>query len=79
MGESQGDSEKRVEEEVAQKSGMKGDVESARQMALNALEQDENWSYSQWRAIAVAGSGFLTDSYDNFVISLLVPMVVAKT
>ena len=47
-----------------------------KQRALAALENDHNWSGAQWRAIAVAGSGFLTDSYDNFIVSLLVPMVM---
>ena len=50
-------------------------AEQSRARALEALEGDENWSPAQWRAIAVAGSGFLTDSYDNFIVSLLVPMI----
>ncbi|KAJ3368628.1 phosphate transporter, partial [Kappamyces sp. JEL0680] len=48
---------------------------SQRQQALDALESDKSWSAAQWRAVAVAGSGFLTDSYDNFIIGLMVPMI----
>eukprot|EP00475_Leptophrys_vorax_P044067 TRINITY_DN8693_c0_g1_i1.p1 TRINITY_DN8693_c0_g1~~TRINITY_DN8693_c0_g1_i1.p1 ORF type:complete len:544 (-),score=164.89 TRINITY_DN8693_c0_g1_i1:963-2594(-) len=33
------------------------------------------FSKSHMKAILVAGSGFLVDSYDNFIIGLLVPMI----
>ncbi|KAF0696880.1 Aste57867_12399 [Aphanomyces stellatus] len=36
---------------------------------------DASFSSAHVRAMLVAGSGFLVDSYDNFVISLIVPMV----
>lgn len=42
--------------------------------ALDSLDSAE-WTWAHWKAILVAGSGFLTDSYDNFVISLMVPMI----
>ncbi|KAI8897244.1 phosphate:H+ symporter [Globomyces pollinis-pini] len=37
--------------------------------------QSTNWSWSQTKAVLVAGSGFLTESYDNFVLALVVPML----
>ncbi|KAI8813799.1 major facilitator superfamily domain-containing protein [Cladochytrium replicatum] len=41
---------------------------------LNQLDTAK-FSSAHVRAILVAGSGFLTDSYDNFVIGLVVPMI----
>ena len=55
--------------------GMTKSESELKKQALDALEKEENWSWAQWKAVAVAGSGFLTDSYDNFIISLVVPMI----
>jgi PHS family inorganic phosphate transporter-like MFS transporter len=43
----------------------------------NILEEMDNAKFgkSQIKTILVAGAGFLTDSYDNFVIGLMVPMM----
>ncbi|KAJ1569508.1 phosphate transporter, partial [Nowakowskiella sp. JEL0078] len=43
--------------------------------AIFASLDDAKFSKAHIRAILVAGSGFLTDSYDNFVIGLVVPMI----
>ncbi|TMW69040.1 hypothetical protein Poli38472_001196 [Pythium oligandrum] len=42
--------------------------------ALNALDSAK-FSKAHMKAILVAGSGFFVDSYDNFVIGLMVPMI----
>ncbi|KAI9986940.1 hypothetical protein PInf_025914 [Phytophthora infestans] len=42
--------------------------------ALTALD-NAKFSKSHVKAILVAGSGFFVDSYDNFVIGLMVPMI----
>ncbi|KAL3674148.1 hypothetical protein V7S43_000110 [Phytophthora oleae] len=42
--------------------------------ALNALD-NAKFSKAHVKAILVAGSGFFVDSYDNFVIGLMVPMI----
>lgn len=50
------------------------DTATLRKEALDAMDSSE-WTWSHWRAVVVAGTGFLTDSYDNFIISLIVPML----
>ncbi|DAZ94004.1 TPA: hypothetical protein N0F65_007248 [Lagenidium giganteum] len=47
---------------------------TARTDALAALD-NAKFSKAHVKAILVAGSGFFIDSYDNFVISLMVPMI----
>ncbi|GLE11782.1 hypothetical protein PINS_up024448 [Pythium insidiosum] len=42
--------------------------------ALNALDSAK-FSKAHVKAILVAGSGFFVDSYDNFIIGLMVPMI----
>ncbi|KAI8813801.1 phosphate transporter [Cladochytrium replicatum] len=49
-------------------------MESRKANVLNQLDTAK-FSRAHVRAILVAGSGFLTDSYDNFVIGLAVPMI----
>ncbi|KAJ3312948.1 phosphate transporter [Boothiomyces sp. JEL0838] len=46
----------------------------AREQALKELNE-ANWGMAHWRAILVAGSGFLTDSYDNFVIGIMTTII----
>ncbi|KAJ3323483.1 phosphate transporter [Boothiomyces sp. JEL0866] len=50
------------------------DKEALRKEALTELDMS-SWTAAHWRAVLVAGSGFLTDSYDNFVISLIVTII----
>ncbi|KAJ3258870.1 phosphate transporter [Boothiomyces macroporosus] len=45
-----------------------------RKAALAKLDL-ASWSPAHWKAVLVAGSGFLTDSYDNFVISIIVTII----
>jgi PHS family inorganic phosphate transporter-like MFS transporter len=47
---------------------------SSRFDALHALDEAK-FSTAHVKAILVAGSGFFVDSYDNFVIGLMVPMI----
>jgi PHS family inorganic phosphate transporter-like MFS transporter len=47
---------------------------NADQEALHQLDRSE-WTWAHWRAILIAGTGFLTDSYDNFIIGLMAPMI----
>ncbi|KAF0715348.1 hypothetical protein As57867_003415, partial [Aphanomyces stellatus] len=44
-------------------------------MTMFASLNEAKFSAAHVRAMLVAGSGFFVDSYDNFVISLVVPMV----
>ncbi|KAJ3268871.1 phosphate transporter [Terramyces sp. JEL0728] len=45
-----------------------------REQALKELNEAK-WGVAHWRAILVAGSGFLTDSYDNFVIGIMTTII----
>ncbi|KAJ2989564.1 phosphate transporter [Globomyces sp. JEL0801] len=58
-------------------SSKEKEVSSAEQQKKEALAalDSAGWSSSHTRAVLVAGTGFLTDSYDNFVIGLMVPMM----
>ena len=47
---------------------------TSKDQALKDLDASD-WTWAHWRAVLVAGTGFLTDSYDNFVIGLMVPMI----
>ncbi|KAI8903725.1 major facilitator superfamily domain-containing protein [Gorgonomyces haynaldii] len=53
---------------------MSKDHEEHKKSALQELDM-AGWTKAHWRAVLVAGSGFLTDSYDNFVIGLMVTMI----
>ena len=52
-------------------------MSKATEIRKDALQQldSSKWTKAHWRAVLVAGSGFLTDSYDNFVIGLMVTMI----
>lgn len=53
------------------------DIEDPLERKRLALEKIDNASFSWYhiRAIAVAGVGFLTDSYDIFAINMAIPMI----
>jgi PHS family inorganic phosphate transporter-like MFS transporter len=64
------------ETSVPRKSSTIGGMERhvLQEEALHQLDRSE-WTWSHWRAVLIAGTGFLTDSYDNFIIGLMAPMI----